>query len=51
MSTIILLRLDWFIRRKVMFIAVLRIMRMKKDCWRVLWYFSIMVELGNWKFN
>jgi|26BtaG_2_1085354.scaffolds.fasta_scaffold00014_14 hypothetical protein len=29
-----------------MFIAVLRIMQMKKDCWMVLWYFSIMVESG-----
>jgi hypothetical protein len=22
---------------------------MKKDCWTVLWYFSIMVEFGTWK--
>ena len=31
MSTIILLRLDWFIGLKIMFIAVLRIIQMKKE--------------------
>src|SRR5690554_1123576 len=32
-----------------MFIAALKIMPMKKDCWMILLCFGIMVELGNWK--
>jgi len=28
---------------------VLRIIQMKKDCWTVLWYFSITVEFGTWR--
>src|SRR5690554_5950375 len=36
MSTIIPSRLDWFIELRIMFIAVLWIMRMKKDYWMIL---------------